>query len=262
MKRFFNIFILMTIMFSVFSCGMTWAEESKSRPYDDLLSIYQAREKALKVRKDFEERLLSLSEKKSSLELWMSLQDNELSDLQRSANGLYLIKKIFPGGSPARWEEVEGFLMPKQVPKSLVALDGVFYTVIALLNMNEEPYAWIGCFLMEELRNSRKAVSVAMRNAPEEYERITEKIFQKTGYTPVGGWPKGKVIGRLPFAHPVRGYITPERAMLKEAVFLNASGVKVNGQGPYAWDRKKGKIYNVILDEDFLPFWIRTQKEQ
>lgn len=259
MKKFFYI-ILVVMVFSAFSCGMAWAEEPKNKYYDDLLSIYQAREKALKVRKDFEERLISLSEKKNLLELWMSLQDNELSDLQRSANGLYLIKRLFPEGSPTRWGEVGGFLMPKQVPKSLVALDGVFYTAIALLNMNEEPYPWIACFLMEELRNSKEAATLAMRNAPMEYEKITEKIFQRTGYTPVGGWPKGKVIGTLPFAHPVRGYITPERAMLKDMVFLNASGVKVNGQGPYAWDRNKGKIYNVVLEGNFLPFWIRTQQ--
>lgn len=250
----------LVIVFSVSFLGLANGEQKKS--YDDLLAIYQAREKAYMARKELEHNLLSISEKKEPLELWLSLQDERLSDMQRAANGLLLIEKVFPEGDPTRWSDVKGFFMPKMVPRSLVALDGVFYTVIALLNLDKEPCSWFACFLMEELKNSKGAASLAMRNAPAEYEKITAKISERTGYAPVGGWPGGKIVGELPFAHPVRGYITPERAMFKDMVFLNASGVKTSSQGPYAWDRKRGKIYNVILleEEELLPFWIKIQR--
>nr|HPK06726.1 hypothetical protein [Aminivibrio sp.] len=59
--------------------------------------------------------------------------------------------------------------------------------------------------------------------------------------------------GRLPFAAPVRGWVTHGRALSEDMVFLDGAG-RPQSNGTYAWDRKRGRIYTVVEERD--PFFI------
>jgi len=141
------------------------------------------------------------------------------------------------------------------IPKPLAAFDAAFFTVMALLEMDRPEAPWVAQDLLQALRSSSAAALLALRTAPAEYPWIVGALEKGTGLPPLGGWPRGKVRGKLPFAHPVRSVITEIQAQSRDMLFLNSAGQPAPG-GPYAWDRDRGRVYRVIEPSDDQYWWI------
>ena len=153
---------------------------------------------------------------------------------------LALVDRMFPQGDPGKWDEVDGFWHPGLISRSLASLDAVFVSGLALLAMSDEAAETLAIELFRKLATSPRARYHALLNAPAEYGRV---LSRREKVTPP--LPHGVILGRLPLAHPVRGWITEDRALQLGATFLDGFGGVSRGGGPYAWDRNEGKIYRV-----------------
>lgn len=223
--------------------------------YEELVEMYlrkfETQPKAEALRSTLLVRAWSLD----GPNLLVSIKDPGLSPEQRAANGLRLIEELFPGGDPAQWNSVSGFWPGPMMPKPLAALDAVFYTVMALLELDRPEAPWVAQDPLQALRSSSAAALLALRTAPEEYPLIVEALEKGTGLPPLGGWPMGEIRGRLPFAHPVRSAVTETLAQSRDMQFLNSAGQPAP-QGPYAWDRDRGRVYRVIESIDGPLWWL------
>lgn len=227
-----------------------------ARSYDDLLAVYMDRSVLLPEAMTLEASLLSEAENLEPIDLWRTIRDLSKPAKIRSSNGLALVHNLFPGGDPKRWDEVSGLWLPQVVSKPLAAFDAVYYTSIALLELDEAAAPWLAQRLMEDLRSSSRAALLALRTAPLEYPDLVSRLESRTGLTPVGGWPAADTSGNLPFAHAVSYFVTQDFAMMQDMVFLNASGQPVSGTGPFAWDREKGRVYRVVESRGKLDWWL------
>jgi len=226
--------------------------------YADWIETYSARYKAMEEGERqalvLKESLLAEAPDLKPYELWRSLWSN-LSPREKASRAMAIIEALYPEGDPSRWEEVGGFFLPQEVPKSLVALDAVFVAAQSLVQLDDESSPWLARKLLIDLSRSRWARHHFMRTAPEEYPSIVKAIDAATGLPPVGGWPMGEIRGKLPLARPVRWWITIATAMSEEMLFLDASGRPTGSHGPYAWDRRRGRIYNVNFGRDDGSEW-------
>ncbi len=226
-----------------------------ARTYDELAEQYQSIARYRDLVAEFEITLLEKAQQLSEKELWLFVTEMENHAGQRASNGLSLIRKIFPEGDPANWHEISGFFMPVEISRPLAALDAVYFTCMALVSMDKPEAAWLARQLLSSLRNSSRGAFLAIRTAPKEYLFLTSRISASTGPAPVGGWPQAEITGQLPFARPPSSFTTQEYAIMKNMIFLNASGQPVPGTGPYAWDRKTGRIHRVTESRDDLQWW-------
>jgi hypothetical protein len=230
------------------------ADQAGAWTWEELVEAYGQKAELEPKAKALGEELLAEAADLQGVELWRHVVDPATPGRQRAADGLKLVREIFPGGEPAGWDEVSGFWLPAMVPKPLAAFDAVYFTAIGLLGLDEPGAAWLARQLLTELKRSSRAAHLALREAPAEYETILSHLEEATEPPPVGGWPEGKTTGTLPFARPVRFSVSGDYAIMKGMTFLNNSGVPVSGMGPFAWDRKRGAIYRVVDDEE-LSFW-------
>jgi hypothetical protein len=226
--------------------------------YADWIDTYSARYKAMEEGERqalaLKEALLAEAPDLKPYELWRSLW-GDLSLREKASRAMAVIEALYPEGDPSRWEEVGGFFLPQEVPKSLVALDAVFVAAQSLAQLDDEGSPWLARSLLIDLSRSRWARHHFMRTAPKEYPSIVRAIDAVTGLPPVGGWPMGEIEGELPLARPVHGWITIATAMSEEMLFLDASGRPTGNHGPYAWDRRRGRIYNVNFGRDDGAEW-------
>lgn len=233
-----------------------FSDNSKpSRSYDDLLDVYLNRSALLPKARELEASLIADAENLEPVHLWRSIRDFSNPARIRAANGLALVRDIFPGGDPGKWDKVSGFWFPQVVSKPLAAFDAVFYTSIALLDLDEDAAPWLAQGLLEDLRRSSRGALLALRTAPREYPELVSRLGSKTGLDPIGGWPDAEITGKLPFAHAASSFVTEDNALMRGMVFLNASGQPVSGTGPFAWDRKKGRVYRVVESRDDIYWW-------
>ena len=84
-------------------------------------------------------------------------------------------------------------------------------------------------------------------HGPAEYAMTVDALTRKQVLPPHGVWRKDAPVGRLPLAREVRGFVTRDRAYAEGMTFLDAAG-RPAGNGAYAWDRVRGKIYEVADD--------------
>lgn len=251
------VFAMMTTILLLIFCDQGFpGEPGRGRSFEDLAESYQLRDAELSEAAFLESELLSIAEDLAPADLWRSILESRRPAKNRAANGLALIRILFPHGDASKWAEVSGFWFPPLIPKPLAALDAVFYTSIALLEMNEPGAHWIAARIMDGLRNSSRAALLSMRTAPREYRTIISQLEAKTSVQPIGGWPGAEIRGELPFASAAASYATQEKALSTGMVFLNNSGQPVSGTGPFAWDRKKGRIYRVVESLDDIDWWL------
>lgn len=222
---------------------------------EEWAAAIEARDAGMARAESLRAELLSRAGEGSPVETWRRMVRGEGSPGALAADALALVDHIFPGGDPSRWEEVKGFWLPADVPVSLAALDAVFHGAAALLLMEDDRAPWLARSLVEALAASDRGRTVAFRTAPAEVRALLEELALQAPPPPVGGWPSGKALGTLPFAHAVSGWITESRATLQNMTFLNASGVPVGGGGIYAWDRERGRLYRV-LDSENRKLWL------
>ncbi len=240
------LFLLLAALIGLFlSPGPAWA----SRSFEELLDIYTRKSEIRHEAEALRSELLGMAWDSEDLDLLGSIMDPSLTSEQRAANGLKLIDELFPGGDPARWESISGFWIPRMIPKPLAAFDAVFFTAIALLEMEREDAPWIARDILEDLRRSSRATLLALRTAPKEYLWIVEALEEGTRMPPVGGWPEAVIRGKLPFARQVSFAVSETHAIMREMQFLNAAGQPAPN-GPYAWDRDRGRIYRVICSNN------------
>jgi hypothetical protein len=249
-KAIISLFLVVMVSLSVPS-----DRAEAARSFEELVELYASRDAARPEAFALRSTLLEQAWDSGSLNLLGSIKDPDLPPKQRAANGLKLIGALFPGGDPARWDDVKGFWPRPLMPKPLAAFDAIYFTVMALLELDEPGAVWIAQDLLQGLRSSSRAALIALRTAPEEYLWVVERLEEGTKMPPLGGWPKAKILGRLPFAHPVRSAVTETWAQSQDMQFLNSVGQPAPG-GPYAWDRTRGRIYRVIEPGDNDLWWI------
>lgn len=252
-SRIFSVFVIVATLLA----SPAFSDDNKnSRSYEELLEVYTNRSELLPEARTLESSLMAEAEELKPVDLWRSIQDFNKPARSRAANGLALVRKLFPGGDPGRWEEVSGFWLPQIISRPLAAFDAVYYTSIALLELDDEAAPWLAQELLEDLRGSSRASFLAIRTAPREYPGLVSRLESATGLTPSGGWPVPEITGKLPFAHAVSSFVTQDRAMISDMVFLNSVGHPVPGTGPFAWDRKKGRVYRVVESRDEIEWWL------
>ncbi len=224
-------------------------------PLEDWAAAIEARDAGMARAESLRAELLSRARGGTPIDRWRRMVRGEGTPGEVAADALVLVEGLFPGGDPSRWEDVKGFWLPADVPLPLAALDAVFYGAIALLEMPDDRAPWLARGLVESLAASDRARTVAFRTAPAEVRAFLEKLAEQAPPPPVGGWPTGRAVGKLPFAHAVSGWITETRATMQDMTFLNAAGVPVGGRGGYAWDRERGRLYRV-LDGEHRKIWL------
>jgi len=221
-------------------------QSSRATEFEDLVSLYKSKEAGESDGLKLQERLLQEAPKGiSQYNMWESLFNRELSNEERASLALKLIDELFPQGDPALWSSVEGLWIPQMVPKPLAALDAVYVAIDSLLSMEEKGAPWLARSLFLRLYESREARIYGIRTVPVEAANIVEKLKYKAPLAPLGGWPTFNLIGNLPFANKIYGYISVDTALSYNMTFLDSMGRPRGGSGIYAWDRARGRIYIV-----------------
>ncbi|HOO87743.1 MAG TPA: hypothetical protein PK442_08570, partial [Synergistales bacterium] len=103
------------------------------------------------------------------------------------------------------------------------------------------------------LLDSPKGKYFFISAAPAEYSDIVRMLTERGVVPSFGKWPEAAVEGTLPLGAPVRGRVSRDRAISEGMTFLNGAGQPAPN-GMYAWDRKKGRIYDVV-DVERRRFW-------
>ena len=224
-----------------------------SARFDELAARYfarmEGREDAVALRAALESEAMQAD----AFSLWRSLFREGVAPREGASNALSLLNALLDGGDPARWESASGFFLPSFVPKPLAAADAVYAAALFLLRMDEEGAAELAGMLFERLLDSPKGKCFFISTAPAEYREIVRMLTEQGVVPSFGKWPEGVVEGNLPLSAPVRGRVSRDRAISEGMIFLNGAGQPVPN-GMYAWDRKKGRIYDVV-DLERRRFW-------
>ncbi len=175
---------------------------------------------------------------------WEKLWE-DITPREKASRAMYLIDSLFPNGDVSRWEEGSGFWYRSLIQKSLAVLDAVYVLALSLAETGESDGKALAAEILKDLSRSRKGRIYAFMTAPEEYLVIQESLKDIKGLS----LPKGKIIGSLPFAHPVRGRYSVTSGNLTQYVSLNGYGQPVPTMGAYVWDREKGRIFAHIERE-------------
>ena len=245
MRRIFALFILIATAALV---GVVPAEANKD--WDELVRTYGKKEEERGVIQALREGLLAEAPRADPSFLWEGLFLPGTEARRRASLGLALVEALCPEGDPARWEEVEGFWNPQEIPLSLASLDAVYGAVLALGEMDEKGASLLASTLLRRLLQSPRARVHAFLTAPVQYGRIVHSL------PPWGPpWPQGELRGSLPLARSVRGTISESRALSLGHTFLDGYGRIASGTGFYAWDRVRGDIFRVRDGRDRLRWW-------
>ena len=236
---------MLLLLVSVALFGTAPALSAGAGRWEELVAAYGAREEDRRAAALLRESLLAQAPREEPLRLWEALGATE--GRERASRALALVEALFPGGDPARWEEVGGFWNPREIPLSLAALDAVYEAVLALDDLPDGGASFLASTLLRRLLRSPGARIHAFLTAPAEYGQLTSTL-------PALGpaWPQGRIEGRLPFARPVRGSVGQDRALREGFTFLDGCGRPSSGLGTYAWDRREGKLFRV---RDGRPRW-------
>ncbi len=241
----------MLVVVALLAGGRAWAEDDR---FNELAERYTRRAEGREAARALHEELRYEADQRTPYGLWTSLFTKELSPRRKAANAVALIDALYPEGDPARWTRVSGFLRPSFVPAPLAAADGVYLGALYLLRLGEQGADALALDLMERFMNSSRAKFTFITTSPAEYGLIVEEM-ERRGLAPVfGQWPEAKrTVGSLPFARPVRGTVRRGRAIDERMTFLNGAGQPASN-GIYAWDRRYGRIYDVVEGRRWILF--------
>ena len=215
--------------------------------YDDLLARYEVARIGDVAAAALRTRLAGAAEKPAPLDLWDSLTREGTSPELRAANALALLDALVPDGDPARWNEAGGFWRPREIPTPLAAVDAILYAAGALAEMNDPGAPWLARKLLLAFLSDPAAALLFADHGPAEYAKTVYALTRRNVLPPHGVWRKDAPVGRLPLAREVRGFVTRDRAYAEGMTFLDAIG-RPAANGVYAWDRIRGRIYEVADD--------------
>lgn len=215
--------------------------------WDELVAGLEKREM---VRSEGWALLLELKEEApggSEQDLWKMLWVGE--PRSRAVAGVALMDRIFPGGSPARWEDASGFLSGASYkPRQLAAMDAFFVTVAALDTIPDGE--WTAALLLSDFARSARGLVYFIEQMPQGLKEPIDSIVSKTG---IGGdWSVKAMRRPLPLLPSFGGSISRDTAESRQLQYLDGSG-SIAGNGCYAWDRDRGYLYQVVERSD--RFW-------
>ena len=256
--------VCVLLVFSM-SCagGTAWGESA----YEELLHRYEqrmaGREKILPAK----ELILSFARSASPEERWTALEEAFRSDdgraalkgpfsMEIAAEALALVESLFPEGDPGKWDAVSGFWNSREIPKSLAAVDAVFWAAASLLREGAPPGAvWLAFWLLDRFAASTRATFFFLSTCPVEADLLLREMTSRNLVPPRGSWGERRVLGKQPLAVPLRGLVSSETAVGRGMVFLDGFGCPASS-GPFAWDREKGRLYRVLESDGprlFIP---------
>ena len=215
--------------------------------FDDLAARYESAAAGNADAEALRIRLAEEAENISPLDLWDSLMREGISPELRAANALALLDALVPDGDPARWNETGGFWRPREIPTPLAAVDAILYAAGALAEMNDPGAPWLARKLLLAFLSDPAAALLFADHGPAEYAKTVDALTRRNVLPPHGVWRKDAPVGRLPLAREVRGFVTRDRAYAEGMTFLDAIG-RPAANGVYAWDRIRGRIYEVADD--------------
>ena len=215
--------------------------------FDDLAARYESAAAGNADAGALRIRLAEEAENISPLDLWDSLMREGISPELRAANALALLDALVPDGDPARWNETGGFWRPREIPTPLAAVDAILYAAGALAEMNDPGAPWLARKLLLAFLSDPAAALLFADHGPAEYAKTVYALTRRNVLPPHGVWRKDAPVGRLPLAREVRGFVTRDRAYAEGMTFLDAIG-RPAANGVYAWDRIRGRIYEVADD--------------
>ena len=125
--------------------------------------------------------------------------------------------------------------------------NALLYAAGALAEMNDPGAPWLARKLLLAFLSDPAAALLFADHGPAEYAKTVYALTRRNVLPPHGVWRKDAPVGRLPLAREVRGFVTRDRAYAEGMTFLDAIG-RPAANGVYAWDRIRGRIYEVADD--------------
>lgn len=223
--------------------GAAMADGTESR-FEELVRRYGNRAESAVAAAELRVRLEAKAGPLSAEGLWESLFLAGQTAGQGAANGLALLSALVKGGDPANWQTASGFFLPSEISKPLAAADAVYMSASFLLRMEEESAGRLAAWLMARLLDSPGGKHFFISTGPAEYLPLVREMTARELVPSFGAWPESLARGSLPFAAPVRGWVSYGTALTREMVFLDGAG-RPASNGMYAWDRERGRIYAV-----------------
>lgn len=235
---------LAAALVALFSCGAAFADAK----WDAFVADMESR---LKIKEEGEAaytRIALLAPAGSDAELFR-LSMNAPSVETRAAAGAALVKKWFPDGDPANWEQISGFTSPgSYVPRQIAAVNALYSAVAALTELPEGKYA--AAWLMTRFGSTSRAKLIFIDSMPARFRETLDRLIAETGLP--GAWETTRLEGPWPFVPVFNGGVSRERAITEGYQFFDGFGMAApNGQ--YAWDRANGFVYKVY-DPDAVIF--------
>lgn len=225
------------LMFFAFASGVSPAA---AQTWEELVLWMDQRQTVRTEGAEFLDVLRREAPHGTERELWRMLWVGEARS--RAAAGVALMDRIFPAGSPARWEEVRGFMSGTTfVPRQLAAMDAFFVTVAALDALPGGE--WTAAGYLHDFSRSARGLINFIEQLPSGLQQPIGSIIEKTGLE--GDWKVKSVRRRLPLLPVYGGVITRSGAESRRLQYFDGAG-SMAGNGIYAWDRDKGRIYQVV----------------
>lgn len=243
MKKKFAIALLLMIF--AFASGVSPAV---AETWQDMLSWMEQRETIRTEGAEFLAELRREAPSGTERELWKMLWVGEARS--RAAAGVALMDRIFPAGSPARWEEARGFMAGSfYIPRQLAGMDALFVTVAAL---DAVPGGeWTAAAYLRDFARSGRGMVKFIEQIPSGLQKPINSIIEKTGLD--GDWTVKTARRQLPLLPVYGGTITRDGAESRALQYVDGVG-RLASNGYYAWDRDKGRIYKVVEGSDSL--WV------
>lgn len=236
--------VLMIAVLPVCSPAASGTDTEKS--WNELAASVERRESGRAQARALEERLNSEIVKAPLYSLWKTMVKEPSS---RLASAWSILRGCVPDGDVSRWAEVNYFELPSETPRAFMVIDALYAALIEL--PRQEGGVWLAEDLLRQFSKSSHGRYDFLGICPKPVADALAEIKSKTGL--IGQWTPREIVGTLPIARPVHGIITYTRAMNEDMQFLDGAGIPASN-GFYAWDRKRGKIYRINIDNDPIFF--------
>lgn len=224
------------------SCGWGMAQAKIDAKWNAIVAEQDARKAGSAAAEELRRFLDGQAVNESLYNLWRWCRDEDPQVRLRAAWSI--LKNVVPGGDPARWNEVNYFLLPQEIPKAFMVIDGLY---TALIELPRVPGGdWLAAELLRAFARSSHGRYDFLNVCPEPVASAVEGIAERTSLR--GSW-KARHLGRLPIARPCDGIVTESRAVSEQMQFLDGAGLPANN-GSYAWDRTSGRIYRVVSSNE------------
>ena len=176
---------LAAALVAVFSCGAAFADAE----WDAFVAEMESRMKIKEEGEPVYTRIALLAPAGGDAELF-DLSMNAPSVETRAAAGAALVKKWFPDGDPANWEQIEGFTSPgSYVPRQIVAVNALYNAVTALAELPDGKYA--AAWLMTRFGSTSRAKLIFIDSMPAQFRETLDRLIAETGMP--GAWETPRV---------------------------------------------------------------------